>query len=331
MAIPQPILKAAGTLAADVVLGAAAAAIIAKIPNNPDLQDQTPYSTNILKTYPSDLPLIKTPTNPNGEVFCMLLSFYQYQRPSILVAPTLVPYGAIALPIPSSLIDQSRQSFSEETSSPAVGSALENYGGGGISAIFKNIGLGLENVASGGSIGGISAAAGAAARDPNVINKALAFKGVVQNPFLSMLYNSPTFKRYSFSWTFIPETVQDTETLNYIFNKIRFHSFPDINSTIGGVLLNYPDMVRPTLLPSGYMFDFKQCVVEGVSINYAAGDTPSFTTKNAPSAYQMTLNLIEIEFWTKSDLAITNSNFGPFGGGGVLNSINGFTPYGSDS
>ena len=207
------------------------------------------YTTNNLTQFPADLPVI------SGQTFCILFKFYQYNRPSILVAPTLTPYGAIALPIPADMLDQSAASYSEEGSDLMVGAGLENFSGSVAGAISA-----ASNALAGSGIDAVNKIA-TNIGDPNAANKVLQMRGVAQNPFLSVLFNAPTFKRHIFNWTFIPESQQDTENLNYILNKFRYHSMPDVLSSTGGLMLTYPDMCVPKIIPSGYLYDFKQCVI----------------------------------------------------------------------
>jgi hypothetical protein len=270
------------------------------------------YTINGLTKFPADLAQI------DGQMYCILFQFYKYNRPSIMVAPTLIPYGSIALPLPADMIDNSAQSYSEEASSAAVSAALENIPSnvGSWAGVSQAVTAFLAGDAKAG-INGISNL-GTKLGDSQTTARILQFGGVAQNPFLSVLYNSPTFKRHVFSWTLIPETADDTEKLNYILNKFRYHSMPDVNNTIGGLLLNYPDMCIPTITPAGYMYDFKQCVIEGMSINYAPGDSPAFNTSQAPNAIKLTIKLLEIEYWVKSSLLNTTSgpsagNIGPYG------------------
>jgi hypothetical protein len=113
--------------------------------------------------------------------------------------------------------------------------------------------------------------------------------------------------------------------LNYILNKFRYHSMPDVNSTTGGLLLTYPDMCIPKIIPSGYMYDFKQCVIESMVINYAPGDTPALTPKNAPNAVKFTVKLLEIEYWIRSDLQNASVEFGT----STISTLYGQAKYGS--
>jgi hypothetical protein len=65
-----------------------------------------------------------------------------------LVPPTLTPYGAIALPLPADMLDQSAASYSEEGSDLMVGAALENFSGsvaGAVSAVSNALsGAGID-------------------------------------------------------------------------------------------------------------------------------------------------------------------------------------------
>ena len=295
LSIGQKILGGASLVAVGAgVATAIAAGILPTATTNSD------YNQNKLTSYPSNLPII------NGETFCIIFPFYKYNRPSILVPPVLSPLGSIALPIPSDLMDQSSISYSEESLGLVVGAALEGI----------NVKAGITEQNTVGTISGILSgisdqaalnAIGKLTGLPNAAKAALQMGGLAQNPFLTVLFNAPTFKRHIFTWTLIPENAQDSATLKYITNKFRFHSLPDIAGAGAGSLLTYPDMCIPKILPDGNLYDFKQCVVESMVINYAPGDVPAFFPTNAPNAVKLTLRLLEIEYWTKGD--ITSSKY----------------------
>ena len=253
----------------------------------------------------------------NNEQFAILFQFYSYNRPSIVNPPTLFNIGSVALPLPAQLQDRLQLGYSEEGSGPTVGAALEQAtalisSGNSISEIVGNIvknasGIGDALLAGAADTAATSVvnAAGNLTGTSNVAGKLLQLAGVAQNPFLTILFNAPVFKRHIFTWTFIPETINDSTVLKFITNKFRYHSLPNLSSYTGktGLLLTYPDMCVPLLLPSGFMYDMKTCVIESVIINYAPGDTPAFFPKsNAPNTIQMTLSLLEIAYWLKGDL-----------------------------
>jgi hypothetical protein len=197
----------------------------------------------------------------------------------------------------------------ERGSSLAVGSALDNMTASNltnISGIVQSVATG----AAGAGLGGLNNITTKVTGDANAGAKLLQLGGLAQNPFLTVLYNSPTFKRHTFEWTFIPENPQDAEVLKFIMNKFRYHRMPDLASGSGGLLLTYPDLVLPTIIPTGHLYDFKQCVIESMSISYALGDTPAFAAtapgQYAANAIKFTVKLLEVALWTKGDLLDTS-------------------------
>jgi hypothetical protein len=255
------------------------------------------FNSKSLLVFPYNLPSIA------DQNFCIIFQFYKYNRPSILYPPTLENYGAIALPLPSDLNDSLKLSYDESSrSSPIIGAALENSKNitGAMSNIENNVTAVAEGALSAVGVAGLQAINNQVGS--STVAKILQMAGLAQNPFLSVLFNCPVFKRYTFKWTFIPERESDSIMLRNILDKFRYHSLPDIANTLGGSLLTYPDMVVPKIIPDKYMFDMKQCVIEDVSINYAPGETVAFFPSMAPNAIQLTLNLLEIEFWVKTDL-----------------------------
>jgi hypothetical protein len=281
---------------------------------NPQLQNALTNPAT-LTTFPSDIPSV------NGQLFCMLFQFYRYVRPSILISPTLQPLSAIALPIPNDLVDTNSEVYDQVTSGAAIGAALESFGQGA-AAIATAIAAGTtQDVAAGG----------ANTISPGLFQKGLAFAGVTQNPYLSMLFQTPSFKRFRYSWLLLPQNKTEAENLNLILNTLRYNMMPDVSPSAGGTLLTYPSLVLPTILPTGYVMDWKLCVIESMSVNYVVGDQVAFNPLGQPNCIQLTLQILEIELWFRSDIATAfGGNATPsFGVGTPTNSPFGTRPYGS--
>ena len=274
------------------------------------------YQQNTVAQFPGDL--INT---ASGRTFYMTLWFYQYQRPSVYVTPYLNPIGQIVLPIPVNLIDAQTENWTQQdnASSPAVGAALD--------AAAKSIATGATTIATLGNAGAAAIGAAGAQTASNLGNtigsavgitnggaQALQLAGLAINPFLTVLFTSPVFKRYQFSWVFTPVNQQESDTLKFILNKLRYHQLPDaILGTTAGSLLQYPDICVPVINPTGYVYTFKRCVIEGSSVNYAPGSTPGFFNNsspsvngNAPVTVTLTLSLLEIEYGLKSTVFNTS-------------------------
>jgi hypothetical protein len=253
-----------------------------------------------------------------------------------LNSPTLIPYGNIILPIPNDLKDRIELNYSEESLGPLVAqslSAAKNtynnaYGAEGITG--TNLLQALGQAGLGGLVEAVQRglnAFGGALGQQDTANKVVGSYGWAINPFMSILFKSPKFKTFNMSWVFIPENKEDTDQLNFIFNKFRYHSLPSFasDSNFGKTFFGYPDMVKPQLLPAGYFYDFKFCCITNVSMDYVPGDTPAFQAQTrAPVAYKLDLQLLEIELWTKDDVINSNNLAGP--GTVANNNLTGSSP-----
>jgi hypothetical protein len=264
------------------------------------------YNTVQTTVFPGDL-IDAT----SSRAYFMSFTFYQYQRPSIFQTPFANPQGTIILPLPSQLIDAQSINYKEADFhlNPAIGAALDaqiqvkNSGQSTISQLQNDSTAFLEGLATGGASNLINAL-GQIFGVQNATALALQTEGVAINPYDTILFTSPTFKRHTFSWIFTATNQTESNTLKYIINKFRYHQLPDTNQAAAGTLLQYPDLVLPVITPAGYMYSFKYCVIESAEVNYAPGQTPGFyATTNAPISIGLTLRLLEIEYWLKSDLA----------------------------
>lgn len=240
--------------------------------------------------------------------FYMQIQFVSYKRRSIFDKVFLSPQGneGIYLPIPNNLVDTQTVTYGEEGADAAVGAAIEQGLGGGFSkgGIAGAIGA-AGNVAKGL---GLDTARSIAQNAPNglkvSVDQILQMSGVAQNPFLTVLFKSPTFKQHSFSWKLAANNVEETEKIRTIIETIRYHMLPAMAPSQGGTLLTYPDMALIKLMPDDkYLYRFKPCVIESMSANYAPAASPAFfKLKNAPVEVQLSIQLKEIEYWLKEDV-----------------------------
>jgi hypothetical protein len=73
-------------------------------------------------------------------------------------------------------------------------------------------------------------------------------------------------------------------------------------SNAGGVFFSYPEILQVKLFPKDeYLYRFKPCVVESVSVNYAPNGPSFYRQSQAPTAIDFSISLQEIEIWTKAD------------------------------
>ena len=263
------------------------------------LSDRNNYSNQYQQalTFPSDL-------LTNSKNICMSFRFTKYTKRSIFANTEIQTNGGIIrLPIPHNLKEDTDVSYNNTDLSSAVGAATEAYvSNNPSSSDFKSIASGLASV-GGGFLAG-NALSGLESLNTGTAAQAFqAVSGISVNPFQTVLFQSPNFRTHSFNWTFAPSNSQESETLTSIIRMFQYHALPGLPTNSQGLLFDYPEIVLINILPSDtYLYKFKPCVIKNISVNYAAGNTPSFfKSKTAPTMVSISLHLMEIEMWTKND------------------------------
>ena len=79
----------------------------------------------------------------------------------------------------------------------------------------------------------------------------------------------------------------------------------------GAAVFRYPSIVYAQLNPNAeYLYRFKPCVISSVSANYAPQSTPAFyRSTQAPAMIDLSIELKEIELWTREDYNYSGGNF----------------------
>jgi hypothetical protein len=136
--------------------------------------------------------------------------------------------------------------------------------------------------------------------------------GVAINPWLTVMFKSPSFKQHALEWKLTPSNETESAKLNQIINSFKANMLPDQNGALGGTLLTYPNIVQISVSvnnPEFFTYVFKPAVIESFSVNYTPGSQPSFfgTTK-APTEATLRLGLMEIEYWLSSDYGMQNKS-----------------------
>jgi hypothetical protein len=236
--------------------------------------------------------------------FYMSFKFQKYEKRAINNSPFLRSTGTVRLPIPNNLKDNMNVSYGTPSLGPTVGAALEN--------ILANPPADNSIEAVGSTLVGSGSAAltGAAA---SLVNNSAAgqaassYFGIAVNPYQTVLFEKPDFKKHTFSWKLIPKNEQESATIRNIVRTFQYHMSPGVGDNsvnAPGLFFSYPSMVVISLFPSSeFLYRFKPCVLQSVNVDYAPGSSPSFykRTSGAPAAVNITLSLTEIEYWTNKD------------------------------
>lgn len=265
----------------------------------PDVIKQSKYLGNM--TFPNDL--IDPAASRN---YYMAIQFVEYQRRSIFNQPFMQATGGVYLPIPNNLKDTQQVTYEESQADAATGAGIEaalqgrnGVGGSSLSSISPVAGIaGIATGAATKAVGNIASGLGIDTQ------QALQLGGLAQNPFLTILFKSPNFKRHTFSWKLSPNNNQESNTLRDIIQTFRSNMLPALQPNAGGTLLAYPNMAIITLYPNNaYTYLFKPCVIENMTVDFAPNGIPSFyKNTDAPTEVTISLSLLEIEYWLKEDV-----------------------------
>jgi len=236
--------------------------------------------------------------------FYMSFLFQAYQKRAIKDSPFLRSEGTIRLPIPDALKDTTSVTYGQQNLGQAVGAGLE--AAAGASPTAGTVGT-LFNVASYAAQGAALQAANQLSGD---VGRAVsAYNGITLNPYQTILFEKPNFKTHSFTWKLVPKDANESGIIRDIVRAFQYHMLPGVSDGVG-LFFSFPSMVTVSLFPSSeFLYRFKPCVIDNVTVNYSPGSTPSFyRSTGAPTAVTITISLKEIEYFTNKDFTAEKFN-----------------------
>lgn len=229
---------------------------------------------------------------------------------------------SVYLPFPSNVTDQYGASYSPE-SLTAGGDFLRNsideimtsngtksvknlLPGSGVadragkvlaSALEKGLKNPMDTAAGAATYGltGIGGPIGAAAK---------ASLNVTTNPYPVMIYQGTNFKNFGFSWTFFPQSSDESNTINKIIGYFRREMLPERIDSIPSIL-KFPAVFEILIQPEVKLF--KRCVVTSLDVNYTPVGGPAFLGDYnsspffEPAAVTVTISFQEVEMWLAND------------------------------
>lgn len=193
----------------------------------------------------------------------------------------------------------------------------------------------IYDAVSGTSMGfAVASAASAAAKtfadnaEGPLAAAALYSQGASINPYLIMLFKQPTFKEFSFSWSFTPKNQKEAGQLLQILDTIKKNMLPATTGPAGAFLL-YPNKVIISV-SGGYfpnIMKFKPAVISGINIDYTGSGSPSFFEDGMPTVINLSMQVKEIEVWYNEESTGSASTLiGALAGAAAGNYIGGLFP-----
>ena len=149
---------------------------------------------------------------------------------------------------------------------------------------------------------------------------AFALTGGVVNPQLEVLYTSPSFRSFQFSFNFFPRDEREALEVQNIIERLRFHQAPELKQDTAGFLMippsefeiefYYGGQQNPNIPPIG------RCVLKNIDVNYAPAGWSSFEMPGEnkpqlgrtgmPTAITLTLDFQEVIILTKKSFRNQN-------------------------
>jgi hypothetical protein len=259
------------------------------------------YSTNNpVGAVPAAGSNLAFPYDLQKQPFWMSFSFYQYNMPSLTQQNVYyADQGTIRLPLPNGMVDSQQVQYDIENLSLLSGAAINQLQQGNVKTAA---GLGVGSALFSGALSKAASTPEAAAFG--------ALNGVAANPFLTVMFKQPAFKKHALEWKLTPSNEQESLQLNAIINTFRANMLPDVDNALGGSLLTYPNIVQIQVSvndPNYFTYVFKPAVVESFDVNFAPSGQPSFfgsSASPAPTEVQIRLGIMEIEYWLSSDYGL---------------------------
>lgn len=211
----------------------------------------------------------------------------------------------IKLPIPKQLVDTDNVQYEQQeigVSGAAAAGALGTVANiGDIGGQITNItAASLKNFAGAAlvtAINGVQNATGL-----NAMGGVQAALGVAPNQFLTVLLKGPAYKKHDFTWTLSPRSGAESENIRQIIYFLKGAM------AVGRPNLGFfqaPKIFTPKFNKNdNYLYKFKPCVLESMSVNYTPSGAPAFYSQTgAPDTVELRLSFLEIEFWFAEDYA----------------------------
>jgi len=218
--------------------------------------------------------------------FYTSISFAKYTGYSLSNGFSNLSFGGnIKLPIPRKLNDNEVMIWEEFSGVNAIVSGAQ-----GIANYLPGVAGNIARVA-----GGVGAAAVSGFQTSSV------FTGQTINPYMFMMFKRPAFKEFTLQWSLAPFSQRESDSLDKIIKKCKRAALPDI----GTYTMEYPEIANIKLYAGQandkYLFKFKPCAIVSVQVDYTGTGMPAFFKSGAPTIVNLTLQLKEIELWSKND------------------------------
>lgn len=141
----------------------------------------------------------------------------------------------------------------------------------------------------------------------DIIGRVKKGSGTMFNPYIAQDFKGVDFRKFQFSFTFVPFSMNDCERIKEILNIFRKWSLP--SGPFGGAnsaFLNYPGEVEIQYQfgdgENPWIHRFKRSVITTLDINYTGAGQWTMMRNGFPTETTMTIALGEIQIVVREDI-----------------------------
>jgi len=236
----------------------------------------------------------------------VILKFKKYDRENQFDQGTLTPVKEILLPLPENYNQSFNMSF-EETDMSMIGDftraaeTAESSIRDAISGRSVDAGQLLDDVlsSSGAAASRLSRASLGAVSDAGAgaLGRRL---GYIPNPHTTIFFKGVKLRDFTWTWRLVPRNEDEAAVIREVIRELRKNVLP---SRMKDGQLKYPNILKPSIETNGKanLGDFRNCHVQGMTINYAAEGASAFFRDGHPVAINLALNFQEVEIAISED------------------------------
>ena len=229
--------------------------------------------------------------------------------------------GSVVLPVPGQVTDTNACEWGEDSMN-AIDAAIANIvmeflTGGDLTGAIKNTASGIsknkEDVKKALSSSIINAATGG--KGKSILTRTT---GNIMNPNMELLFKKPTLRPFNFVFKLAPRSQDEGKEVVQIIRLFKQAMAPIQSASF--LFLKSPFTFRLQYLHRGkshpYLNLFKECALQNLTINYAPEGQYATYGDGVPTAYEMSMQFMEIEPVYNDDYD-NNDSFSSAGGSQV--------------
>lgn len=147
------------------------------------------------------------------------------------------------------------------------------------------------------------------ADDTDIARIPQSILGAEVNKYKTVTLENPDFRAFQMNWKLSPKTFQESQEIQRIVYRLRKGMTPKLEGAREFGVFVFPQIYTLAFVPNvQYMYKFKPCVLQSLSVDYSGGQpVPSFYKSQGsngdspPESIEIKTRWLEVEYWVKSD------------------------------